>query len=66
MNEKYLTELKEIEERLYDLVYLCGEELLNSKLADAWSNLFDYLIEKGIYEVPTDVIMIIDVNEIEL
>lgn len=64
MNEKYLTELKEVEDRLFNIIHLSGEDLLNSKLGDAWSILYDYLREKGVYEVPTDV-MIIDVNEIK-
>lgn len=51
MNEKYLSELKEMENRLYEIINLCGENVLESKLSDAWSNLYDYLREHDVINV---------------
>lgn len=51
MDEKYLNELKEMENRLYDIINQHGENILNSKLGDAWSNLYDYLRDNGVYEI---------------
>lgn len=49
MNEDYLQEIKTMENRLYDIINLIGIDALESKLGDAWSILYDYLKEQGLY-----------------
>jgi len=49
MKEEYLQEIKAMENRLYDIINLTGIDVLESKLGDAWSILYDYLREQGLY-----------------
>lgn len=42
MNEELYNELKEIEERLYDIAEKDGG-VLESELGDAWSIIYNYL-----------------------
>ena len=49
MDEKYLNELKEVENRLYDIIANQNDEnILNSKLGEAWINLYNYLLDNGV------------------
>lgn len=47
MSEKELQELKEMERNLYDLLNKTNS--IDTKLGDAWSMLYNYLRELGIY-----------------
>lgn len=42
--EEYYDELKNIENWIWDKIH-DSDELLNSKLGEAWSNIYDYLKE---------------------
>lgn len=44
MNEELYNELKEIEDRLYDIMVVLDRRA-TSKLSDSWSLLYDYLRE---------------------
>lgn len=44
MNEELYNELKEIEDRLFDIM-MAIDRHSSSKLTDAWESLYDYLKE---------------------
>lgn len=43
--------LKEIEERLWEIINESNTELLNTKIGDAWLSIFEYLKENDLNTV---------------
>ena len=51
MKEEYLNELKEMENRLFDIINQSDKDVLYGKLGDTWNSLYEYLKEQGAINV---------------